>query len=313
MAKRYDKTYTVSLDDEERSEKIIKALDCKTRRDILRLLARGSMGIWEIAQALNVPLSTISEHVKVLLQTGIVTVFGQKTDRGRGKMVTRQYEKITIDVCAPPEKEAVSHSFTQQIPIGAYTDFSVNRYCGMVSVEGYIGCRDNTNSFFSPIRSAAQLIWFDYGYLEYRVPLFRENGNVISSVTLSAEVCSEAPGYDENWKSDIFFAVNGKEVCTYTSPSDFGARHGKLTPEWWQGGTQYGLLKSVEITRNGTLLDGEPVSAVTVADLQLQRDEIVTIRIGVKEDAKNRGGLNLFGKKFGDYPQHITFTVNYED
>ncbi len=313
MAKWQDKIFGVSLENEKESEKIIKALDCKTRRDILRLLAKGSMGIWEIAQTLNVPLSTISEHVKVLVRSGLVTIFRQKNDRGRGKIVTRQYEKIQFDICEHVEGKQKFHTYTQPIPIGAYSDFCINQYCGMVGVEGYIGCRDNKDSFYSPLRSVAQLIWFDFGYLEYSVPFLEIDKKNISSISFSAEICSEAPGYDENWRSDIYFEINGKEVCLYTSPSDFGSRRGKRTPEWWNDGTQYGLLKSVEVTKNGTFLDGVPISMVTVDDLKLSQSSIIKFRIGVRENAQNRGGINLFGSKFGDYPQHIAFTVVCEE
>ena len=35
----------------------------------------------------------------------------------------------------------------------------------------------------------------------------------------------------------------------------------------------------------------------------------VEFKIGVKPDAVHRGGINLFGKHFGDYPQSIVMTV----
>ncbi len=313
MARFYEKTYKVFLDDEQASAALIKALDCKTRRDILRLLGHNPMSIGEIAQALNMPISTISEHVKILCQSGIVTIFGQKNERGRGKVVTRQYENVQFAIWHRSEKEEISHSFSQQIPIGSYTDFYVHQYCGMLNAEGAIGCQDNINIFYSPIRHSAQLIWFDYGYVEYTIPILEGEHKDIIGISVSLELCSEAPGFDENWKSDVFFELNGKEVCLYTSPGDFGARPGKLTPGWWRGCcTSYGLMKNVDVNQSGTFLDGNCVSNVTIEDLNLGESPLVKLRIGVREDAKNRGGLNLFGKKFGDYPQHIIFTVTYE-
>ena len=99
----------------------------------------------------------------------------------------------------------------------------------------------------------------------------------------------------------------------YTSPGDYGARHGLLTPEWWQTGTQYGVIKQVEVTEQGTFLDGSFVSPVTIADLNIPEKPVFTFRLCVKENAKNRGGINLFGRKFGDYNQNIIVTFTYTD
>ena len=93
----------------------------------------------------------------------------------------------------------------------------------MISEEGYIGVtRDNADVFYDPMRFKAQLLWFDEGYLEYVVPIPEVNELDILSLSLSLEICSEAPGYNSDWKSDIFFELNGHEACVYTSPGDFG-------------------------------------------------------------------------------------------
>ena len=46
-------------------------------------------------------------------------------------------------------------------------------------------------------------------------------------------------------------------------------------------------------------------------DLGLSEKNAIEFEIGIKEDAEHKGGLNLFGSKFGDYRQHINFTVTY--
>lgn len=48
---------------------------------------------------------------------------------------------------------------------------------------------------------------------------------------------------------------------------------------------------------------------VTFDDLKLYDGSGIKFKIGVKEDALHKGGLNLFGKNFGDYPQAIVMTV----
>lgn len=39
--------------------------------------------------------------------------------------------------------------------------------------------------------------------------------------------------------------------------------------------------------------------------LEIKEKPYISLKIGVKADAKNLGGINLFGEKFGDYPQDI--------
>ena len=310
MDKEYVKTLKCSIFDEDRVEKIVKALNCKTRRNILRLLEKGPKGIWEIAETLDSPLSTVSEHISVLTAAGIISVIRRVSDRGYAKIVSRQYEKIEIKIIADNAEKTRDRTFAIQVPIGSYSAFNVGQYCGILCEDGYIGGRDNADSFYSPLRFAAQLIWFDSGYLEYTVPFSAERIKKAASFSLTAEICSESPGYNENWKSDIYFEVNGVRVCTYTSPGDFGGRKGNFTPPWWDEGTQYGILKKVEINEDGTFLDGEKVSSVTLVDVHFKDSNVVTLRIGVDKDAKNKGGINLFGKKFGDYDKHIVVAIS---
>ena len=46
--------------------------------------------------------------------------------------------------------------------------------------------------------------------------------------------------------------------------------------------------------------------------VNLKKDEVVTFRIGVDKNAKYCGGINIFGKNFGDYNQHIVFALSYD-
>jgi predicted transcriptional regulator len=39
----------------------------------------------------------------------------------------------------------------------------------------------------------------------------------------------------------------------------------------------------------------------------------VTVRIGIKPDARNDGGLNLFGRKFGNYETDLNMKLDYVD
>jgi len=53
------------------------------------------------------------------------------------------------------------------------------------------------------------------------------------------------------------------------------------------------------------------VSDVKLSDLKLTHRPNVRLRIGVKEDAIHQGGVNLFGRQFGDHEQDIVMKVHY--
>ena len=126
----------------------------------------------------------------------------------------------------------------------------------------------------------------------------------------SAEICSEAPGYREDWKSDITVWINEKECGTWTSPGDFGAKRGRLNSSIWpDGSSQYGLWTTWEVDKNGCYVNGEKVANRTIDELDLMSNVFVKVRIGNKNDATYVGGFNLFGKDWGDYRQDLVMTI----
>lgn len=106
--------------------------------------------------------------------------------------------------------------------------------------------------------------------------------------------------------------MNGVEIGTWTSPADFGDHRGLLNPSWWEDrNTQHGLLKSWRVTERGSFMDGIHLSDVTCSDLNLMQHPYISVRIGVKPDSRHVGGLNIFGRKFGNYEQDIVLRVEY--
>ncbi|MMZ68927.1 hypothetical protein D1872_316760 [compost metagenome] len=55
----------------------------------------------------------------------------------------------------------------------------------------------------------------------------------------------------------------------------------------------------------------QKVSDVKLKDLQLNQRPNLRLRIGVHPDAVHKGGVNLFGKQFGDHAQDIVMRVTY--
>lgn len=127
------------------------------------------------------------------------------------------------------------------------------------------------------------------------------------------EVCSEAPTHNDDCPSDVTLWINGVEAGTWTSPGDYGGVRGALTPSWWlDTDSQFGLQKRWEVNVAGTFVDGVQLSDVTLNDLKLGYGASVTVRIGVKPDARNLNGINLFGRKFGNYPEDLVLRIAYD-
>ncbi len=81
---------------------------------------------------------------------------------------------------------------------------------------------------------------------------------------------------------------------------------------WCNGRTQYGLLKTFSVKRDGSYLDGLPVdSEVTLESLNLSAHPYITLRVEVKKEADHVGGVNIFGEKYGDFPQGILMSLTY--
>lgn len=292
------------------AEKILKALASEPRLQVLELLKDRVLNVSEIAEALDMPLSTANLHIKGLEEAGLLHTELQPGTRGLQKTCARIYDTVIVQLPRGDSQQEQAVDLT--MPVGGYVDCKVAPTCGIASETGVIGLFDDPASFYEPERIKAQLLWFHYGYVEYRFPNRLPAKSILDSLQLSMEICSEAPLHHDRWPSDITLWINDVEIGAWTSQSDFGGQRGVLTPQWWESwNSQYGLLKVWQVNENGSYIDGLRLSAMTLADLQLDQRPFIAVRIGVKEDAKNVGGLNIFGRKFGNYPQDITLRLRY--
>jgi predicted transcriptional regulator len=290
---------------------ITKALASEIRIEMLKLLSSGSYNVNELAEKLNIPASTAALNVKVLEDAGLIITELQPGVRGSMKLCSIKYEELNINLTGEI-KAPVANTFYINMPIGNFVDAQIQPTCGIVNENGLIGIGDNPKIFYHQDRTTAQLIWFSRGFLEYRFSnSILEHGQP-TLLEVSLEICSEAPQYRNNWPSDITMWINGKEIGTWTSPGDFGGRRGRLNPSWWSDtSTQYGLLKTWRITAEGSFINEERVSGITLDDLDLLRDHYISVKIGIKDDAVHIGGISLFGEKFGDHAQNIVMRFDY--
>lgn len=302
--------FTTIKDDEE-LERIGEALSSPIRRQVLRLVCARSYGILELANIAGVALSTMSFHVKILKEAGLIKFVSSPDKHGNEKNVSQACESIYISFDIA--KSSKKHLYTLNVPIGSYFDFSITPPCSMMGIKNQIGDVDSTAAFYSPRRFDARLISFLKGHLDYRIPTSEFASRKVKSLTWSLELCSECPNYNNNWRSDILFLVNGKEACVYKSAGDYGDRRGLLNPDWYPTqSTQYGMLKKFRIDETGVYIDEKQVSSKKVDEFDIGGGPFFTLQIGVKETGSHVGGLNLFGRGFGDHDQDIVVQVDYE-
>ena len=65
----------------------------------------------------------------------------------------------------------------------------------------------------------------------------------------------------------------------------------------------------LRINGKGSFIDGVKISNVTLDDLQVDQHRSIRLRIGVKDDAEHPGGINIFGRGFGNYDQDIVLRI----
>lgn len=290
---------------------MLKALSSETRLAILAYVGNRTVNVNEIASALQIAPSSATTHIQILEKADLIRTKVIPATHGLQKLCGRTYDDVHIRL--EKSNGNSQNSFGVTMPIGQYYDFEVHPTCGLANETKLIGLLDTPASFYEPEHVSAQLLWFGYGYVAYHFPNYLPKGASGVRLDLSAEICSEAPLHHLTWPSDITLWVNGVEVGTWTSPADFGGERGLLTPDWWESkDSQYGQLKVWSITLEGTFIDGKQISNIQIQDLHLADRPFIDIRLGVKPDAINVGGLNLFGEKFGNYPQPLMLRVNFE-
>lgn len=294
------------------ARQVLKALASEPRLRILKLISHQLLNVSEIAEALEVSISTATRDISILEEAGLLRSELAPASRGLQKMCMRVYDTVLIEL--PAADAAVDGQESEiSMPIGTYADCEVHPTCGLTSDSGIIGMFDDPASFYEPERVQAQLLWFHQGYVKYQFPNRLPPQVTVDSLQLSLELCSEAPLHHNDWPSDITLWINDVEIGTWTSPADFGGQQrGKLTPAWWESrNSQYGLLKVWQVNEEASFVDGLRVSSVRLDDLKLAEHKVISVKIGIKEDAEHVGGINIFGSRFGNYPQDIVLRMRY--
>lgn len=288
----------------------LEAFSSETRIKIIEMLNEKPRNIKDMAAELSLSSAMITKHIQKLEEAGIVGTESLSGARGRQKICRLIQDSVTLQFTSPAVADRSGYSVC--IPVGQYTRYQVNPTCGLASESGLIGMMDDPRYFADPEHVKAKHLWFGSGYVEYSIPNYLVGDQAIKSLSVTLEICSEAPGYNEDWPSDITFYINDIELGTWTCPGDYGHALGVFTPGWWTFGTQHGLLKTVMLQAEGTFLDGIRLSDMTAKQLNIRKGDDIRLRIECSSSSEHPGGISLFGSGFGNYNQDIDIHVLYE-
>lgn len=291
---------------------IFKALGSELRINIIKLLQENhEMNMNELATSLGITNGALTSHIKKLEESGIIQVMTERGSHGNQKVCKVAVDKIVVDV-ESEENEEDQNIYNAEVKVGHYSDYEVYPTCGLATSQAIVGEVDDPRYFSHPDRINAGILWFTKGYIEYIIPNLLPSATKIDQITVSLEISSEAPGINNDWPSDISILLNDVKIGTWTSPGDYGDVQGIFTPDWWfPNWNQYGLLKMIVINKKGTFVDGLKISDVTINEFNLDYKSTVRFKFEIEEDAKNVGGITIFGSEFGNYNQDIKVRIAY--
>ena len=291
---------------------VFKALGSELRINIIKLLQENhEMNMNELATSLGITNGALTSHIKKLEESGIIQVMTERGGHGNQKICKVAVDKIVVDV-ESEETEEDQNIYNTEVKVGHYSDYNVYPTCGLATSKAIVGEVDDPRYFSHPDRINAGILWFTKGYIEYMIPNLLPSATKIDQITVSLEISSEAPGINNDWPSDISIFLNDVKIGTWTSPGDYGDVQGIFTPDWWfPNWNQYGLLKMIVINKKGTFVDGLKISDVTINQFNLDYKSTVRFKFEIEEDAKNIGGISIFGSEFGNYNQDIKVRIAY--
>ncbi|OGV65481.1 MAG: hypothetical protein A3K19_10355 [Lentisphaerae bacterium RIFOXYB12_FULL_65_16] len=293
---------------------VAKALASETRVAILRALEDQPLSISAVARAVGVSQPAATQHVQTLERAGLVESEMVVVDGAMQKLCRCSHREILFRFPTAQEIQDPFLTHRSSMPVGAFSKIRAEPPCGMSKVDGPIGIRDSEAWFSHPDRFLAQSLSMGHGFVEYEFAREFPAGVDVLEVSLTAEISSEAslPAGINECPSDITLWVNAVKIGTWTCPGFFTGTRGRHTPSWVSiQANQFGLLKTWRINHDGAKLDGLFLSNVKPEALHLFDQRVTTVRLGIEDSATYRGGLHLFGAKFGNYALDLVLEVRY--
>ena len=301
------------IDPAERPD-VLRGLASPGRARILRLLLRRpGLNVNDIAEALSLPQSSVSSNLQILESAGLIRSETHKGRKGNQKLCFSAFDEVLV-MLRDDVSGVNANAIEVAMPIGLYTSCEVSAPCGLCSPKGVIGLLDVPGTFLDPDRMNAGLMWFTRGFVEYQFP---NNARHVGKADHGARPVFRA--FLRSSRDRLRLAVRHHSYSQrprtrgLDKPRDFGDQRGLYTPDWWKlKGSQYGMLKSWRVTPDGAFVDGVKISSLTSKDLDFSAHHSIRVRIEVKPDARHPGGVNIFGRGFGNYDQDIVLRLTTE-
>ena len=187
---------------EKKSVPFFAALASDVRVEILCLLAKESLNIKQLAEKLGISSSIMTRHIQQLESAGLVKASMVTIDGAIQKKCVMIETEYRIQM---PHKDIAQNIYEVSIPVGHYCEIDVKPTCGLATEDFIIGFFDEPKFLMDPQRMNAQILWFTQGYVEYAFPNYLQPNQTVEELHISLELSSEAPGYNEDWPSDITF------------------------------------------------------------------------------------------------------------
>jgi predicted transcriptional regulator len=295
----------------EASLPFFKAMASEIRIKILDILAETkSVNLNALAQRLNLTNGALTAHIRILEEAGLIGVKTIAAKHGTQKICSVRMEKYVIHI----GNYFAQHFYDIEIAPGQYSDYEVTPTCGVATVEKIIGVYDAPRFFSDLEHFKAQIVWFTTGFVEYDIPNYVPYHLELKEILFSAELGSEAPAYSNDYKSDIYFSINKRDLGVWQSPGDFGGERGIYNPSWWiPSMNQFGTLMEMRVNERGTFFDNKHWGDMTIHDLGIKAGERIRLRISVPEGLPNSRGLTIFGRGFGNHNSGMTVRISYGD
>jgi len=296
---------------------VLECFSSPTRIKIIELLGEEAMNIKSLSEALDIKSPIVTRHIQMLEQAGIVRSELVAGKRGVQKLCSLDIDQMVLQFKRGElgqkeiEPENSHKKYEVSIPVGMYSSYHVKPSCGLASETNMLGMCDDPRYFADPLHVEAKVVWFSSGFVEYRIPNYMIYNDKPTMLEFTLEICSETPCTSSNMMpSDILFQINNEPIGTWTYPGKFGSESGVYTPDWWYKDIHHGIMKRIRVNDQGSFIDGVKVSDVTIDQLLLKYDREILLRVGCSSNAKNCGGVTLFGKGFGNYNQDIQMIMH---
>lgn len=171
-------------------KKIFEALNSDVRVSILEMLMEHKeLNLDNFAKELKISNSAVTMHIKKLLDADLIKITPASGIRGSMKLCSLNIDKLLINFDLERLETSV-YSF--ELDIGHYVNYEVMPTCGLVSSTGIIGEFDEPRYFSFPERFQAALLWFQSGFLEYKIPNALKPDETVKELQVSMEIASEA-------------------------------------------------------------------------------------------------------------------------